>query len=375
MIKCENCNCEIELNDNYCYNCGFLTITGYTKLKKEDKLYYNLDKKKNDKLAILFVLMSCFIILFIVFVSISGKSMLKPFIYLKKEIFELKYGYNITLLKNDNQYNNIVVNNIDEAKNIIKQDYEQQIWQCKNNLDVEYIENKLEKNYGIISVNLCDVSSEKAKKVEETFDKIFMIFPNSIGYLTNISMSNSSKIDDYIAYFQPIYQFVNSNSQGNKVNKTQILLNSYYYLDDIRQINVENYVDGATLDTILAHELGHYIFFVSLLKQYNINILMITDDNKEKFNEILNLINSGKYAKMIIEEALDNYNKKYSKIDIETYAINISKYAASKNDYGIIFEETIAEAIHDYYINGNNSKKESLEIINVLKERLNYEMS
>ena len=36
----------------------------------------------------------------------------------------------------------------------------------------------------------------------------------------------------------------------------------------------------------------------------------------------------------------------------------------------IIFEETIAEGVHDYYLHGTGCKKESYEIIQVLKNKL-----
>ena len=50
---------------------------------------------------------------------------------------------------------------------------------------------------------------------------------------------------------------------------------------------------------------------------------------------------------------------------------NISKYANVKNkNNDIIFDETIAEAIHDYYIHGNSAQKESLEIVKIIRERL-----
>ena len=368
MVKCEKCSCEIDVDDNFCHNCGNITITGYSNLKSDNNLY--LEQIKNDRLAILFFLMACFLIMFLIFTSISGKSLLKPFAYLKKQIFALKYGYNITLISNDNQYNNILINNIDDAKNIIIQDYERQSWQCQNNLDVSYIERGLEKNYSIINVNLCDMSLENARKIENTVSKIFAIFPNAIGYLTNISINNSSNLDDYIAYFQPIYQFVNNDSGGKKVNKTQILLNSYFYLDSSKTFNINNYVKGASLDTILSHELGHYIFFVSLLKQYDISILIVDDKNQNEFDEILNLLNSGVYAQKLVSEALINYNKKNQNVDMYEFTSSISKYATIENDDGIIFEETIAEAVHDYYINGENATDSSLEIIKVLKERL-----
>ena len=69
---------------------------------------------------------------------------------------------------------------------------------------------------------------------------------------------------------------------------------------------------------------------------------------------------------------LNNYNLKYnSNYDIFAFASTISNYAASKDKKGnLIADETIAEAIHDYYLHGNNMKASSKEIVNVIKNRL-----
>lgn len=61
---------------------------------------------------------------------------------------------------------------------------------------------------------------------------MYNLFPNISGALTNISITNASTNKEYIARFQPMFQFVNTNediTKYNKVNKTQILLNSYYF--------------------------------------------------------------------------------------------------------------------------------------------------
>ena len=70
--------------------------------------------------------------------------------------------------------------------------------------------------------------------------------------------------------------------------------------------------------------------------------------------------------------ALKKYNEKYNNdYDLISFAKNISKYASTlDSNKNLIYDETIAEAIHDYYINGNNLKKESKEIVDVILERL-----
>ena len=94
--------------------------------------------------------------------------------------------------------------------------------------------------------------------------------------------------------------FVNNNSninEFNRVNKTQILLNSYYFLNkDIVSSGLKTktkdnwYPESATFESLIAHELGHYITFVSLLKE----------------NKYVNII---EYIKELREEAIKPKNK------------------------------------------------------------------
>ena len=98
---------------------------------------------------------------------------------------------------------------------------------------------------------------------------MYNLFPNISGALTNISITNASTNKEYIARFQPMFQFVNANediTKYNKVNKTQILLNSYYFLnEDIMNEPISSvvgsdwYVNDTTWESTIAHELGHYI--------------------------------------------------------------------------------------------------------------------
>ena len=56
---------------------------------------------------------------------------------------------------------------------------------------------------------------------------------------------------------------------------------------------------------------------------------------------------------------------------MDTFSSTISKYSSTNDKKGnIIADETIAEAIHDYYLHGNSMKDSSREIINVIKNRL-----
>ena len=273
----------------------------------------------------------------------------------------------------------MVVDSRETAIEFIKKDLVNETWYCRRNIDVSLIEKEIEENYKIPSVSLCDVDKDTAKNIKKVIDRIYYLFPDITGYLTNITITNASNNEEYIAYFEPMYTFVNNNldiNEYNKINKTQILLNSYYYLNkDIlsKGIDKELYPKGASYDTLIAHELGHYISFVTLLKDRGISdVTFITKNNNYKYEEVKEVLNSGAYSKEIVEMAVDRYNEKYDKdIAIEEFIINISKYASQKDgNNNFNYDEVIAEAIYDYYLNDGNASKCSLEIVNILKERL-----
>ena len=102
------------------------------------------------------------------------------------------------------------------------------------------------------------------------------------------------------------------------------------------------------------------------------NITFETPTSQTQIQSIIEIFNSGKHSNQIVNEALLNFNSKYNlNYDIDNFASTISKYASTKDKIGnVIADETIAEAIHDYYLHGSSMKNSSREIVNVIKNRL-----
>ena len=376
-MKCIKCNSEIESDDNFCYNCGNWTPKGYSYLKenKDNILNGNVMKTEN-KLPTLFVLISLLICITVIISVVRGQKILKPIVYLKKQIMNNQYGYTTSIIKTDNNYYNKSIPNIESANEIIENDLSSQSWQCIDNIDNYKIEESLKNKYKIKSISFCDMETEEVRKIEEVFNRFFLIFPSSIGYLDTLTITNDKDKNKFIAYFQPIHQFVNRNediNNYNKVNKTQILLNSYYFLNKKEKIKENFYVKDATLESLIAHELGHYITFVALLKEKNItSITLTTKENEKELEEIISIINNNSFSNDILEKATNKYNTKYnSNLTTLHLAETISKYASTKNINGeLIKDETIAEAVHDYYLHNDNANNYSKEIIYILKEKL-----
>lgn len=385
-MKCIHCEVEIESDDNFCWKCGHWTAKGYSFLKNEEnvKMIMNGDAVKQDeRFSILISLLGIGFILFTAMMFIRGDDLFKPFIYLKKQATNYIYGYNTSIIKTDNKYSNENINTYDNAIELIKKDFDEQSWLCENDIEISRVEYELQENFSIPSVSFCDAPYDVTLKLKDVISKMYSLFPNIQGALTNITITNASSSSEYIAYFQPLYQFVNINEDinlFNKVNKTQILLNSYYFLNkEMLESNLENvvgenwYVNGATWESTIAHELGHYISFVILLKENGMsNITFETPTSQTQIQNIIEIFNNGIQSDQIVNEALLNFNSKYNlNYDIDTFASTISKYASSKDKKGnIIADETIAEAIHDYYLHGNSMKNSSREIVNVIKNRL-----
>lgn len=374
-MKCIKCNEELESDDNYCPTCGELTPHGYLYFKDNA----NPIKRKDSNIGSLFTLTALVVIIFIIITSISGKDIFKPYIAIKKELYSIKYGYKVSLMNTTNKYNNKIINTQEEAKELIKEDLAGTSWQCKKNTQVQIIEKEISENYNIPSVNLCDVDTEEASKIKEVINKTYKLFPNIKGYLTNITITNANKNEDYIAYFEPLYTFVNENNnieEYNKINKTQILLNSYYFLNKniLNKGLKENwYPKDATYETLISHELGHYITYVTLLKENNIkDLTLVTKDNIEDYQKIKGILDSQTYAKVLVETSLNNYNtNNNTTITKEEFVGQISNYASQKINGELNYDEVIAEAIHDYYLHEEKSSQSTIEIIKIIKERLN----
>ena len=80
------------------------------------------------------------------------------------------------------------------------------------------------------------------------------------------------------------------------------------------------------------------------------------------------------YIKLFMDKS--KFKNEYKEIygeDLSFYEFrkSISVYAVSKNaDGNFIYDETIAEAFHDTYLNGDNAKAASKYIVKVLKDKL-----
>lgn len=281
----------------------------------------------------------------------------------------------------DNQYFKMfTLHGIGDVYEVIRTDSLKQKQGCPAN--IINIENQIINNYGIVAVNLCEMDEEFANEIKNVVAYIYNNYPTARNYLTNITLANVASGSSYMAAFMPIFTFVTSDTgSGYPVgSKTQIILNANYYLNLSKINNSVSYGSksgyfppNATRSSTVAHEFGHYLSYVALLNYYQSSKLnYVTTGQASKLYNVYDDFNTGNFSRILLEEAYEEYIKVYgNNLTFLGFRESISKYAVAKDNTGsYIYDETIAEAFHDCYINGNNAKPASRMIMKVLNTKL-----
>ena len=280
----------------------------------------------------------------------------------------------------DHTYSGVKIKNDKDALALIEKDSVTQKDNCPT--DIKKVEDEIIKNYGITAVNLCEMDIDFAKELGNVFKKIYTEYPSVRGYITNLTLVNVSINDNYIAAFMPVFNFATSDASSTYpwVIKTQVLLNTAYFLNKDRLqasvtdgSNSGHFPDNSTIYSPVAHELGHYLSFLAMMKHYQLNSILLVDSNNiNTFYQLYEDFGKGNYSLTIINEAFENYKKDTNAtISLDEWRGNISNYALAKNNSGeYIYDETIAESFHDVYLNGDNAADASKYIVSVLKQKL-----
>ena len=300
-------------------------------------------------------------------VSKSGYDGVKSSDYSTKIIYDRQY------------FGQIVLKNRNDVNKIIKYDSELQKNECSSN--IRAIENDMVTNYGLVAANLCEMDVDFALELKDVVAYIYNYYPVARSYLTNITLANVVNAS-YIASFMPIFTFITSKSSSDYPIgiKTQILLNSKYFLNVNKINNSVKYGSNnsyfppnATRSSTVAHEFGHYLSYVALLKHYNATqMTFVTGVDSYLMYDIYNDFNRGDFSKKILLEAYNKYsNDTNTNIGFDNFRATISVYAMAKDTNGeYIYDETIAEAFHDVYLNKENAKVASRYIVQNLITKL-----
>lgn len=336
-----------------------LVIGIFTNYSSQEKKYYFRDKTFKD---------------------IEIVPLTSEFCQLRDGSINMSNSLTSTSIVSDNTYICSKLNTKELANQLIQEDSLSQKEGCP--VEITSIEETLVQKYGITAVNLCEMDVEFARELEQVFEKIYNEYPAARGYLTNITLKNESMTrSGVIASFSPIFTFADINdSKYQLVVKTQMFLSSSYFLNKER-LSVATHdasVSGhfpknATIYSPIAHEMGHYLSFVALLKSYEVDSILLID--KDSYSTLLEIgveSKSGNFARLILEEAYQKYKQDTNtNLSLDDWRGKISNYALAKDNSGnYIYDETIAEAFHDVYLNNEKANVASTYIVNALKERL-----
>ena len=222
-----------------------------------------------------------------------------------------------TIIITDNTYSGVKISNDYDAYKLISEDSISQKNNCPS--EIKAIEDEIIKNYGVTAVNLCEMDIEFAKEVSKVFKKVYDEYPSVRGYLTNLSLVNASMSDGYIAAFMPVFNFATSDSTSTYpwVIKTQVLLNTSYFLNTVRlessvQVgsNAGHFPPNATMYSPVAHELGHYLSFLAMMRNYDLeSILLVDNKNVNLFYDVYlngdNAKDASKYVVAVLKGKLE----------------------------------------------------------------------
>ena len=250
--------------------------------------------------------------------------------------------------------------------------------------EIKKIENEIINNYKVKAVNLGEMDVETAKGIAGAFKYIYENFPGARNMLSNISIGNlpMSK-GEVLAYFQP-KQFTASKSSASgypKSIKSLMCLSSKYFLNPTKlkqcvedSSKAGHFPKNVSQYAVVVHESGHFLTLVATMKKYGLeSINFVEESDVEKYAKVIQDWNSYAEPLSILKEAYQNYQKKYNdNVSFDEFRASISGYAMDTDAQGNPnYHETVAEAFHDYYTNGQNAAKASIEIYNVLKQRIN----
>lgn len=275
------------------------------------------------------------------------------------------------------------VTSADMAAAIIREEGQRQR-ENYDNPPIEAIESQMEEEFGILAVNLGEMSENMAQYVYEGFAYMYDRYPQLYGSLTNLTLGNMGNRTGGTMAFSQRTELVVNGYYGKYpfVEKHQIVLNARWFLDDEEfericesQVKTGYWTKGADPSSVIVHELGHQLQNVIVQKQFGLECpYYITEENGEIFYEYHRdrLSKIGNVTEKLLQEAYEKWRRDYgNEGTYEDFAAQISLYALKdekKTDYQP--SETFAEAIADIYRNGENACDAAKAIEDVVKEYL-----
>ena len=376
-MKCNKCGNVINSeNISFCPNCGTFLLNNDVVPVPVKK-----SKKKFNPVYIIIVLIWVCGIAFVY--NISQEYFYFADVKDSDDIYvntnEISNVVGETRIIYDNRYEDLNISSASDVVSYIIEDSIAQKEGCSS--EILSIENEIINNYGINAVNLCEMDIDFAKEVRDVAKFIYENYPSARGNITNLTLGNVGD-KSFMAAFMPIFTFITSDtSSGYPIGiKSEIILNAKFFLNPnkihnnvVYGSNSGYFPPNATRSSTIAHEFGHYLSYVAMLNNYNVDDFLYVRTNRvDLLLEVNEDFNEGYFSYRMIKEAYDLYVGQYgSKLTFDEFRGTISEYAVAKDKNGnYIYDETIAEAFHDCYLNGNNATIASKLIVQVLNSYL-----
>ncbi len=287
-----------------------------------------------------------------------------------------------TVIEYDKQYKDYVSTK-EKAKNqIIK--YGQLQREKYDNPEVEEIELRIEKEYGIFAVNLGEIDVETAKDVEKAVDYMYSEYPMLHGKLTNITLGNFElKNSSHVAETH-YREFIINEEFGQRptVVKHEIVLSAAKFqnreklLESCEASVAEgHWPKGTDISSVVVHELGHHLLNVIVMECVGFDdIYYITEENEDAYSQYITngLSYNQTIEKEIVALAYEKWQSEYGHSGTEEeFCGSISEYAKGlQADGGVSYGETFAEAVADIYIHGEDAVDASKALLEAAKEYL-----
>lgn len=391
-MYCNKCGTKVDPNTKFCNKCGNQLTNNIQTPVVSNNSNHNTDNRRMIYIGVVSGIVGLIIVLVIALII----NITNPNYFFSNDNHNIDQGGNVQSINNepqkpkngesiivtDNVYEGVSVSTDTDAYKLISKDSTDQKDKCPKK--ILKVEKNIIKKYGITAVNLCEMNVDFAEELEKVLDKIYTDYPMARGHITNISLWNTKGMDSsgVIAAFMPIFNFATSDSSTTYpwVIKTQVLLSSRYFLNEskletaVKESSAAgHFPPNSSKYSPVAHELGHYLSYLTILKKYSTDSTLLIDNNSiDAFFKIRDDFAKGDQSLIMLKEAHSNYQKdKNTTIDFDKWRGTISAYALAKNNNGdYIYDESIAEAFHDTYLNGDNAKDASKYIVQVLKKHL-----
>lgn len=278
---------------------------------------------------------------------------------------------------------NMEVTSQEMAEAAIREEGERQR-ESYSNPKIKKLELWMEKEFGILAVNLGEMSEETAREICEGFSYMYEEYPQLYQSLTNLSIGNMGRRTGGTLALTERMPFIVNGDYGicPYVEKYQIVLNARAFLNEERlKKTCEDLSEagfwpkGANISSIIVHELGHQLQNVLALRRYGMTVPYYITEDKTAAYALYNtdrLSRENNMTEELLKEAYESWKAVYGNHGTyEAFAASISGYALKdEKETNYSYSETFAEAVTDVYLNKESASEASLAIVSVIKETL-----